>query len=129
MLYKSTGPLLYEGSKLIVAVDPHVALFYRSLIPKYYGVTGQRYSPHISVVRKETPPNMDAWKKYEGLPVDFYYDPIIDNDDRYWWLNVYSTRLEEIREELGLPNVNMYLTPPDGFKKVFHMTLGNTKEL
>jgi len=127
MLYQSTGPLHYEGSKLIVAVDPHIALFYRSLIPKYHGVTGQRYAPHISVVRKENPCIMEVWGKHEGEMVDFFYDPIIDNDDRYWWLNVYSHRLEEIRIELGLPNINMYKTPASGFRKIFHMTLGNTK--
>ena len=125
----SSGPLHYEGSKLIVAVDPHIVLFYRSLIPKCHGVLGQRYPPHISVVRKEVPLNIDIWGKHEGEKVEFFYDSDTLWDSKYWWLNVYSSRLDIIRTELGLSNKNMFLTPPDGFEKVFHISIGNTKEL
>ena len=133
MLHRATGILKYENNddfyKLIVEVDPNLALFYRSLIPKYKGVTGQRYPPHISVVRKEIPPNLALWGKYEESPVDFVYDSDIQNDDKYWWLNAFSTRLEEIRVELGLPVTSPFTRPPSGFLKCFHITLGNTKAL
>ena len=42
-------------------------------------------------------------------------------DGVYYWLNVYSTRLEDIREELGLKRL------PGSFE-AFHITIGNNKE-
>lgn len=130
-LHKSTGILRYgqgnAGVKLIVEVDPGIATLYKSLIPKYYTLNPQKYAPHISVVRKEQPPNMNLWGKYDGLPVDFYYDGIIHSGTVYWWLNAFSVRLEEIRLELGLPVSSPYTLPPDGFGKCFHITLGNQK--
>lgn len=130
-LHKSIGTLHYErtaGSfKLIVSVDPGIYLFYRSLIPKYHTAYPQRYAPHISVVRKEVPQDPSAWGKHEGEQVEFLYDPDIQRDARYWWMNVFSTQLEEIRKELGLPVTSPYTLPPSGFEKCFHMTLGNRK--
>jgi len=128
-LHESHGILHYGDRKLIVSVDPQLALFYRSLIPKYKNVAGQRYAPHISVVRNEVPPNMNLWGKYEGERILFLYDPIIQNDTLYYWLNVFSVRLEVIRVELGLPVTSPYTKPPDGFLKCFHTTLGNCKSL
>jgi hypothetical protein len=42
-------------------------------------------------------------------------------------LNVFSVRLEEIRAELGLPVDAPFHQPPVGFKKTFHITIGNLK--
>lgn len=131
-LHKSTGILRYgqgnAGVKLIVEVDPGIAALYKSLIPKCYTLNHQKYAPHISVARKEQPPHMDTWGKYEGVPVDFYYDGIIHSGTIYWWINAFSVRLEEIRLELGLPVASPYTLPPDGFRKCFHITLANQKE-
>lgn len=132
-MYKSTGILRYAtgnaGVKLIVEVDPGITAFYKSLIPKYYVANPQKYAPHISVVRKELPPRMDVWGKYEGQPVDFYYDGIVREGTVYWWLDTYSVKLEEIRLELGLPVSSPYTLPPEGFSKCFHTTLANKKSM
>jgi len=132
-LHKSTGILRYsQGNswfKLIVEVDPGISDFYKSLIPKSYSLSPQKYAPHISVVRHEIPPIMDLWGKYDDLPIDFYYDGIIHRGTVYWWLNAFSVHLEEIRVELGLPISSHYTRPPDSFLKVFHITLGNSKNL
>lgn len=61
------------------------------------------YAPHITVVRKEVPPKMDVFGKHEGELVFFEYDTEIHHDETYYWLNAYSKRLEDIREELGFP--------------------------
>lgn len=135
MLIKATGILRYhrgqQGSyKLELNICQGIGLFYRSLIPKWYEVKGQRYEQHISVVRKETPKNLEHWGKYEGKRVEFYYDPQdICHNDTYWWINCYSKELEEIRTELGLGPKWSDTKPIKGFGATFHTTLGNTKNL
>ena len=133
MLHKSKGTLRYSyhegdvGFKLILEVDPGITSFYCSLIPKHITLNPQRYAAHISVVRKEQSVNMNYWGLYEGQQVEFEYETYIYHGKVYWWLNAFSTRLEEIRLELGLPVTSEYTRPPDGFVKCFHITLGNTK--
>ena len=126
-LFTSQGKLRYSENKLIVEVDKELSRFYFSMIPKYHKVRTQMYAPHISVVRKETPPQTVYWGMHEGEIIDFMYEPWIYNDETYWWLNTFSTRLEDIRFELGLPVSSPYTLPPSGFVKCFHCTLGNTK--
>lgn len=128
-LFKSTGILRYGKNKVIVEIDPGISDFYRSLIPKYLPYNRQLYAPHISVVRKETPPNMEYWEKYEGQPIEFEYDNEIQIGTVYFWLNCFSVRLEEIRQELGLPVSSPYTLPPEGYLKCFHSTLANRKNL
>lgn len=134
MMHISTGPLRYSfdertGYKLVVEVDPELSRYYRSLIPKYHAVNPQRYSPHISVVRREIPLNLEPWGKHEGEIVEFQYDSYIHRGTTYWWLNVFCVRLENVRLELGLPVSSEFTRPPDTFIKVFHTTLANSKSL
>jgi hypothetical protein len=132
MIYSSSGPLLYSwekeyGYKLIVEVDQGLSDYYRSLIPKWIKTNKQMYDPHISVVRKEVPKNLEYWGKYEGEEIDFQYTGTIYFGTVYCWLNTFSKRLEEIRLELGLPVSSEYTRPPETYIKVFHYTLGNFK--
>lgn len=134
-LYWSKGILKYNrpgenvGYRLVVDIDPGISEYYRALIPLgMVQLNKQMYSPHISVVRKEVPPNIEFWGKYEGEEVDFAYDNVVHHSATYWWLNCFSKRLEEIRLELGLPVNSPYTLPPEGFAKCFHSTIGNTKE-
>lgn len=132
ILYKSVGTLHYDrtrngGYKLVLMVDQEISNYYRALIPKWIYTQPQMYPAHVSVVRKEVPINLDAWGKYEGHKVEFFYSPIIHSGKVYYWLNVFCKRLEEIRIELGLPVSSPYTLPPEGFVKAFHTTIGNTK--
>lgn len=137
-LFKSIGTLSYgdpyipEGRtelsyKLTVEVDKSISTYYRSLIPKWIECQSQAYDPHISVVRKEIPPNVAAWGKYDGEKLEFSYDGVVHEGTVYFWLNAFSVRLEEIRVELGLPIHSEYTQPPGDFKKCFHITLANKK--
>jgi hypothetical protein len=134
-LIRAQGVLRYHrgknGSyKLELVICKGIGMFYRSLIPKWFNVRGQRYEQHISVVRKETPKYPEHWGKYEGKRVEFFYDPEdICNNDNYWWINCYSLPLEAIRWELGLLPKWSDRKPPEGFGATFHTTLGNTKDL
>ena len=136
--FRSIGTLHYDhvpgyGYRLVLNIDKGIGLFYKSLIPKWFKATGQRYHPHITVVRNETPTNLEAWGKYEGEKVEFLYDPYIFKGTQYWWLDCFSKRLEDIREELGLSVDAVSLPaefrqPIEGYRKVFHTTIANHKE-
>ncbi len=131
-LYETTGILRYSPlptMKLIVEVDPEIARYYRALVPKWIRLNPQKYATHISVVRKENVPNLQAWGKYEGEEIAFTYGNTVRNGTVYYWLDAFCTRLEEIRVELGLPVTSEYTRPPDGWSKCFHTTIGNVKEL
>ena len=130
-LFKSYGKLDYSQLpqiRLVAELDPGIAEFYRSLIPKHFVLQKPMYVPHVSVIRKETPTNMAAWGKYQGELVEIFYDPYIFFGKIYCWLKVHSVRFEEIREELGLPRHSHITRPPDE-QPCFHMTLGNQKHL
>jgi hypothetical protein len=127
---RSVGKVRYSLEPLLKAtldVDPGIVAFYRSLVPKSIRLNSQMYAPHISFVRKEIPPNMDVWGKYEGEEIEFEYSNIIHFDDVYAWLDVHSLRLQEIRMELGLPHMRRHSGSPDGFSQSFHITIGNFK--
>lgn len=130
MMFTSAGTLVYSVNpyKLIVDVDNEICNYYRSLIPKYFQVRKPMYSSHISVVRNEVPPNLYLWGKYQGVKISFEYEPFIYSDELYYWLNAYSSMLEDIRIELGLSNISNITMSPDRRCK-FHITLGNTKHL
>jgi hypothetical protein len=124
-MLSSIGIFRYTPEKLYIEVDPGIADYYRSLIPKYFKVHTTRYAPHISVVREENPNN--KWGLYNGAQFVFEYDSYIHNDGGvYWWLNVRSKILSNLRVELGLPRWSKLSRPPDGSDN-FHITIGNTK--
>lgn len=130
-LFESSGILRYSMSnsyKLIAEIDQEIVNYYRFFLPKYLEVSPQKYKAHISIVRKETPVNLEFWGKYEGEKINFFYQNIIYNGEIYYWLDVYCARFEEIRTELGLINYWKYDLPLTGFQKIFHITIGNIKK-
>jgi hypothetical protein len=137
MMHKGTGVLRYShtdryGWRLVLDIDPGISLFYRSLIPKWKTANPQAAWPHITIIRREQPFNTTAWGRYEGEVVEFLYDPYIETDGhKYWWLNCYSKRLEEIAAELGVQFIVHpgYAKPVKGFRKVWHTTIANMKPI
>jgi len=131
-LFDSMGALHYsrigQVFKLTVEVDPQLVAYARALVPKDVALNQQRYAPHVSVIRKEVPPWVGVWGAYEGLPIQFQYNPIVRNDEMYYWLEVFAPRLAAIRMELGLPASRAWTRPPDG-ADCFHCTIGNTKNI
>jgi hypothetical protein len=135
--FKSVGTLHYDhvpgyGYRLVLNIDKGIGLFYKSLIPKWFKANSQMYEPHITVVRYEKPKNLAVWGKYEGERVEFTYSNYIFQGKVYWFLDCFSKRLEEIREELGLHNAPLspdYHDPIEGLQKVFHTTIANMKEI
>lgn len=133
LLYTLKGALRYftDGTnyRLVVEGDRMLAEYYRSLLPKWYNANGTRYTPHITVVRwgKEMPQLLEGWGKYEGRVVEYYYDPVVKEGNVYFWLDIFSVELEVIRAELGLVVDSTRATPPEGFRRFFHMTIANRK--
>jgi len=130
-VFKSSGVLKYSnqpgyGWKLIVEVDPGIASYARALVPCSVDLKLTRYAPHISVVRKEVPVKQELWGLHECEEVPFEYSNFVYDDETYYWLRVFSPRLEEIRQELGLPRYSEAARGPDGHE-CFHTTIGNTK--
>ena len=127
-LYNSIGTLKYGSNySLRLLIDPEIANYYRCFIPKKYNYNKPKYEPHISVVRKVVPTNLQHWGKYEDKQIEFQYDNNIHFGTQYIWLNCFSKELENIRLELGLSIHDEFTEPPQDYKKCFHTTLGNFK--
>ena len=130
MLFTSTGTLVTSvdrgNYKLIVEIDPEISNYYRSLIPKYCRVNRQRYAPHISVVRDEEIRYWSEWNGLQGKVITFWYVGIIHSDETYFWLEVNSWDLQDLRVKLGLTSTSRITRSPDG-NHSFHITLGNVK--
>ena len=126
--FPSRGRLQYRGGfNLRVLVDPEIVRYYRRLLPPWVPTNPQLYAPHISVVRREAVPRAEAWGRHEGEEVEFVYSHTVRHGEVYVWLDAWSVRLEEVREELGLSNEERFTPPPAGFRKTFHITIGNWK--
>ena len=90
-MFKSTGTLAYEPDyRLVVQVDPGLADYYRSMIPKSVPVQKPRWPAHITVVRSgKEDPYIEPWGKYNGEEVEFTYEPDVRIDRTYCWLNAW----------------------------------------
>ena len=129
-LFHSFAVVTYgPGLKASALIDQSISDYYRALIPKYYYVKSQAYHAHITIVRlgKEQPKNMEFWGRYEGRRIGFSYSPIIQRDDKYFWLNAYSEEIGDIREELGLPRFRDDSLFGGIKRNEYHITIGNIK--
>ena|SRR5690606_16840890 len=93
--------------------------YYLSLLPKYLKVNGQRYTPHITIVRSFECPNKTKWVSYNEQLITVVYEPLIKFDGTYYFLDCYSEEISRIRLEQGLERYRMY--------ECYHITIGNTK--
>jgi hypothetical protein len=125
-MMRSSGILQYSNidspTSLRLVTDPDLSTYYRKFLPKYISVVKPGYAPHISIVRKEIPIDKSVWGKYDGEEIEFFYKNIVHTDNKWFWLNCFSYRLEEIRSELGLP-----LWGTDHlvwFNHTWHITIG-----
>ena len=129
-MFTSVGRLRYGRStwNLVVDVDPQLTAYYRALLPKAWYPQPPKYPAHISVLRREIPVNLELWNQYDGEAIEFFYVPEVRIGQVYYWLDVYCSRLEDIRLELGLPLANLYEPALPGFRKRFHCTIANIKD-
>ena len=112
--------------RVVVLVEKDIVALARSLVPKYIRLSPQKYDPHVTVLRESAIPRASKWLAHQGKLAPFAYDPEIQVGDVYFWLNVYSSYLEELRVELGLERIGPGARPPDESDN-FHTTIGNRK--
>jgi hypothetical protein len=78
------------------------------------------WGPHISIIRGERPSEdlMHLWRKYHRQEIEFEYSHVVrqtstekDGFDNYWFVEVRSDFLTNIRRELNRPcNWNLHIT-------------------
>lgn len=132
-LFHSQGVIKASDNRLVVDTEDDLGEYYRKLIPKYLSKPNPQFYPsHISIIRKELRRfTYNELRKYDGELVEFFYENIVRNSETYWWIDIYSKRLEQIRKELDLTLVPRY--PIDeqrrmnGYLWRFHLTIGNNK--
>lgn len=114
-MYSSAGTLKYHTRWVILRCDRGIIEYYASMIPKYEGkIQPPKHGAHISVVRK-TEEWESATKPTEGERISFQYENRIRWNQKYIWVRVKCKRLEEIRQQLGLPRKPEF---------DFHITIG-----
>ena len=113
------GRLQYEKNRVVILLPKEFGDYYRSLIPPYRRKNTPKYPPHITVVRNFEFPISDE-KFRDGELINFQYSNEIWFDGTYYFMEVYSKEIEEIRVRLGLPRFRSN-------KSCFHVTIGNVK--
>ena len=125
MMFKSSGKLIYDPYArikqapywLILKTDEELVRYYKSMLMQKYDLNFEKtvWGSHISVIRGSVPKHPNQWKKHQNEVIDFEYTNRIYRVHSFFCIDAYSKRLEEIRQELGLPP-----TPKAGF----HITVG-----
>lgn len=118
LVYDPESRIVFEPWWLLLKTDKSILDYYQHWIKSIYDVDFIRqtvWGPHVSVNRGDIPPDIMKWRKYDGEVVDYKYSNRIYRKHWFFCVEVYSTRLEDIREEMGLSRL-----PPKGF----HMTIG-----
>ena len=123
-LCKSSGNIIYYPSHWIVLYCCEELRKYYAWFLLKYGIEAKhpRYGSHICVnygnIQKPSLDKMHLWNKYNNQEIEFFYSNKIQTDGKYYWLNVFSDKLDEIRNELGLTN---------DLHCGLHLSIGHTK--
>ena len=87
-------------------------LYYQWFLRKEFGswfeLQPPMYGLHVTVVRGDEridSEHLKLWEKYDGQEIEIAYDPSkIELHWQFWYIDVVSPKLHEIRKELGLHN-------------------------
>ncbi len=107
---------------LVIDADPELGRLLRHLYflgcHRVSKANPPLWGAHISVIRGEEPPEKAAWKRYDGQPIEFDYDPTVRETEGYLWVPVTCDIALSHRLELGLPREPV---------PAMHLTIGNLK--
>lgn len=117
MIQTNATVVVYE-SWIVAYLCKDFGNYYRALCPKAWYIKPPMYPPHITILRKDIEP----FVANSQLPttVSVQYVPGVKTDGLYYWLDVYSEEIGNIREGLGLSRYR------EGFD-CYHVTIGNNK--
>lgn len=128
--HTSVGKIVYapeakgicDKTWVIVECDKSIIEYYSWFLQKK-GVKLEfpMWGSHISVIRGEIKDinNFPKWNYLNGKNITFNYGDLVTNGN-HWWLEVFSSDLEQFRTYLDLPS-----HPPSGF----HLTIGKINHL
>ena len=125
-MFAAGGIIRYYNNWVMAWLDDDITKYYRSLLPKALYVQPPMRAAHVSIVRLfETVPNREAWGAYDGQSIVVEYEPGIQTNGLYYWLDAWSDEIGFIRRSLGLSTFR----ERDGFSDFgcYHLTIGNTK--
>ena len=130
MLFVGSGKVnfFYDRRVCVVEIDQQLVNYYYALIPKYYNKKRQKYSAHITIIRKWEfdyleYSDSEAEEKGQNIhncPLFFLYQGLIYFDKPYFYLKCWSWQIGQIRKSFGLKEFR------DGFD-CYHITVGNVK--
>jgi len=106
---------------LILEYDSAILDRWRRAAQQQHGIrlSFPRWGAHVTVVSGEIPRHKKKWGLRNGEQVSFTYTERILTDGVFYWLNVKSGPLLDLRAALGLPR-----NP----RRPLHITLGRVKE-
>jgi len=117
---RAEGQVRYGNTNIVVDIPKGIVEYYYSLIPKYLPKARQMYDGHITIIRT----GVETWPKsitvFDGIKVQFFYEPIINYSPPYYFLNCWSRDIVRIRHGLGLTSYRPFFNS-------YHITIGNTK--
>jgi hypothetical protein len=129
-MFASSGVIHYDtsdGNRVTVSVDKAIGEYYYALIPKYYRVLKPRWNPHVTVVSPvDEIVHPEAWGLREGQIANFVYNHEVFYEKGFWWFNLWSLEMEQVRRDLGMTLKSRITIPPEGYSKAFHCTVGKT---
>ena len=126
-MYQLEGIIKYYNSWCLAWLPEDLDKYYRSLLPKAWGVCPPMNKPHVSIIRKFEQPKRDLWGACDGKTIIVDIEPGIQTDGIYFWLDCFSDEIGYIRRSLGLSTFR----ERDGFSDYnsYHITIGNTKNV
>ena len=124
-LYSCSGKIEYRGTWIICAVSQTIMEYYHAMAKKHLHLPklNKPYNAaHITVVagKYEDLTTHSRWKLHQGREINIAYNSFLTEMGGYFWLEVVSPELTEIRRELGLTDIP---------KHPFHITIGNLKNV
>jgi len=120
-----TGTIRYYNNWVLAWLPEELGAYYRSLLPKAWGVNPPMNRPHVSIVRAFETPDREAWGDGDGETLTVQVMDGVETDGTYFWLDCFSDEVGAIRRSLGLRTFrddyryNIYTT--------YHITVGNVK--
>jgi len=129
-MFASSGIIHYDtsdGNRVTVSVDQAIGEYYYALIPKHFRVLKPRWKAHVTVVSPiDEIVYPEKWGAQEGKIANFVYEHEVFYEKGFWWFNLFSVEMENIRKELGMHCKSRITVPPEGYVKAFHCTVGKT---
>lgn len=123
-MFKSYGKLLYDPRKknyyddwwLLLECCPEIISYYKNMIEKELKIKLNKpmWGSHISIIRGEEPRGdlKQIWGYNQDMIIPFKCIKL-DCDENYWWLDIESERIFEVRSSYGLserPRFGLHLT-------------------